>query len=84
MNNEHDDDKRPLSERIKDDSFTLSPEMAKLAADHFKGVELAGRLGASAIPPAPAKELVLSQQQIEAIAEAVANRVVAKLKEEPK
>jgi hypothetical protein len=30
MNNEHDDDKRPFSERMKDGSYKLPPEAAKL------------------------------------------------------
>jgi hypothetical protein len=79
MNNEHDD-KRPFSERIKDSSYKLQPEAAKLA-DHLRENEHMQRLAAATVPP-PAKDLVLSQQQIEAIAEAVANRVVAKLRAE--
>jgi hypothetical protein len=82
MNNEHDDDKRPLSGRMRDDSYKLPPEAAKLA-DHLRVNERMERLAAAAVPP-PTKELVLSQRQIEAIAEAVANRVVAKLRAEPK
>ena len=58
MYNEHDDDKRPkrpLSERIKDGSYTPPLEIAKLAG-HFKEDERMQRL-AAAIPLLPSADL---------------------------
>jgi hypothetical protein len=60
-----------------------------MSSEHDKRLrDMALGKGDSAPPPAPPTlpppTVKLSQQQIEEIAEAVANRVVAKLKEEPK
>jgi hypothetical protein len=55
MNNEHDDDKRPFSERMKDDSYKLPPEAGKLA-DHLRENERMQRLAAATAPP-PTKKL---------------------------
>jgi hypothetical protein len=77
-------DKRPLSERLKDGSYTPPPEAAKLF-DRLKEQDERNAAIVRSFTAIPAKEeLTLSPEQIEAIAEAVANRVVAKLRAEPK
>jgi hypothetical protein len=83
MTNEHDSDKRPFNERIRDPGFTPSPEMAEYIAKQKEQDESRRRLDESLRKLPPAKqELTLSPQQIEAIAEAVAIRVIAALKPE--
>jgi ribosomal protein L19E len=79
MPNEHDDN-RPLSQRMKDGSYKPSPELAEHMARQEKQDEIARRLVDT--PPAPASKVTLSPEQIEEIAEAVANKVIAALKRE--
>jgi hypothetical protein len=77
MTNQYDDD-RPLSQRSKSEDQSLSPDDAAARYDAI--------IGRPSIkePPPIAPTVRISQEQIEAIAEAVANRVIAKLREEPK
>jgi hypothetical protein len=77
MSNEHDDDKRSPSERIKDGSHPILCEVRESIAKKKEDDER--RQQRLVLPPA---KVTLSPEQIETIAEAVANKVIAALKAE--
>jgi hypothetical protein len=77
MSNEHDDDKRPFSERIKNGSYKLTPEQEA----QYEALMPKTQPQPPPFTPAP---VTISPAQFEDIVEAVANRVVAKLRGEPK
>jgi hypothetical protein len=79
MTNEYDDN-RPLSQRAKDGSLPSDAlgTINKLADDMRLGDEQMRKIADG--PPRLPLVATLSQEQIEAIAEAVANRVIAALK----
>jgi hypothetical protein len=66
----------------QDKRYTPAPEVAKLV-DHLKEQDERNAAIVRSFTAIPAKgELTLSPQQIEAIADAVANKVIAALKAE--